>query len=149
MDQASLLDRVRTARAARQHILVTARCPVPPGRRYQAALGWADALLAAGADAIVVQAAPAELRRFALDLACATLICAGSPALDRAPMAAAAQLQQWGYSALSSQYHRCYCVRRRCAGGPGPPALALAELDRAARPGPPRPARCDDLERKQ
>ena len=106
---AGLLDRVRAARAAREHMLITARCSVPPGG-YRAAAGQAKDLLAAGADAILLDAAGDELRQLAGDLAGATLICAGLPGPGNGQAETVRLLQQWGYSAFSHQYHRCYCA---------------------------------------
>jgi methylisocitrate lyase len=117
---ASLLGRVRAAAAARRHVLVMARCAVSPAG-YQAAIGQAEELLKAGADAILVQAAEDELRRFPRDLPHATLICATPDGLS------AGQLREWGYRALSQQYYRCYCARLRHGAGSG--ALA-GDLER-------------------
>ena len=53
---ADLTDRVRTARAARDHVLVVARCAIAPGGSYREALGQARDLLESGADAIALHA---------------------------------------------------------------------------------------------
>lgn len=135
-----LIDRVRTARAAREHVLVMARCGIPPGGSYREAVGRAADLLESGADAIVLHAGSDELRRFARDLPGATLICAGSPAPSGGQAVPARLLEQWGYSGLCRQYHRCYCVRRQ-RPRPG--------LTGTARSWP-RDTKCrEDLERKQ
>ena len=147
--QADLTGRVRTARAAREHVLVMARCAVSPGGSYREAVGRARDLLESGADAIVLQAGGDELRQFARDLPGARLICAGSPAPGREQDIPARLLEQWGYSALSRQYHRCYCARRQRPSGGNFPVLARPGRAGTARPGP-GDAKCrEDLERKQ
>jgi methylisocitrate lyase len=128
-----LLGRLRTARAARQHLLLTARCTVPAGS-YHDAVRRAAELLAAGADALTVRAEPDELRRLPGDLPGARLIYAGAPDQAGPP---AELLQEWGYRGLSHQYYRCYCARRQQPAGPVP-----SRLRRRLR-------YCDDLERKQ
>jgi 2-methylisocitrate lyase-like PEP mutase family enzyme len=146
---ADLIDRVRTARAAREHVLVMARCGIPPGGSYREAVGRAADLLESGADAIVLHARSDELRQFARDLPGATLICAGSPAPSSGQAVPARLLEQWGYSALCRQYYRCYCVRRQRPGGANSPVLARPGLTGAARSWP-RDTKCrEDLERKQ
>ena len=124
---AELLQRVKIACTVRDHILVTARCDVLPGDDYAESAGRAAALLAAGADAILVHAAESELRRLPKDLPGARLIYTG-------PLTASCgqsvfpvdQLEQWGYSGLSNKYHRRYCPRLR-------PAVPRAAAAHAAR----------------
>ncbi len=147
--QADLAGRVRTARAAREHVLVMARCAVSPGGGYREAVGRARDLLESGADAIVLHAGGDELRQFARDLPGARLICAGSPAPDREQAIPARLLEQWGYSALSRQYYRCYCARRQRPSGANFPVLARPGRARTARPGPSDATCREDLERKQ
>jgi methylisocitrate lyase len=146
---ADLTDRVRTARAAREHVLVLARCAVPSGGSYREAVGRARDLLESGADAIALHAAGGELRQFARDLPGATLICAGSPAPGGGQAVPVRLLEQWGYSALSHQYHRCYCARRQRPCGASSPVLARPELTGTGRPVPGDTKRCENLERKQ
>jgi methylisocitrate lyase len=129
-----LLARVRAARAAREHMLIMARCTVPPGGGYDGALGQAAGLLEAGADAVVLHAPASQLPRFPRDLPGATLIYAGS--LVPGPPVTASQLQRWGYRGLSVQYHRCYCTRMVAAG-----QCAITWMPGAEHR--------DDLERKQ
>lgn len=140
--QAELLRRVEAARTARDHALIMARCDVTPDDGYRDALDRARNLLSVGADAILVHAAGDELRRFPHDLPAATLIYTGLPAPGRGPSVFPAELlEQWGYSALSNKYHRCYCSRRPC---PVPEAdVATCRVRPAARrPAPPaRPDR--------
>ncbi len=109
---ADLLQRVRTASVARHHALVVARCDVGPGPRYREAVDDAKALLSAGADAILVHGAAADLRRLPRDLPGATLIYTGPlPAVSGQSVFSPGVLEQWGYSAISNKYHRCYCSR--------------------------------------
>jgi methylisocitrate lyase len=114
---ADLLRRVLAARAAREHVLVTARCAVPLTDGYDEALDRAGELLDAGADAVAVHAAGDDVRMFPRDLPGATLIYAGPPESELPGSGQSAipacLLQQWGYSALSLQYYRCYCARMR------------------------------------
>jgi 2-methylisocitrate lyase-like PEP mutase family enzyme len=146
---ADLTDRVRTARAAREHVLVMARCAIAPGGSYREAVRQARDLLESGADAILLRAGGDELRQFARDLPGATLICAGSPAPGRGQAVPARLLEQWGYSALSRQYYRCYCARMQRSCGASSPVLARPGLTGTARLWP-RDTKCrEDLERKQ
>jgi methylisocitrate lyase len=111
--QASLLRRVADARAARDHLLIMARCDVTPGRGYDDVLDRARGLLAAGADAILVHGAGDGLRRLPRDLPGATLIYTGPASAASGPSAFPAPvLERWGYRALTPKYHRCYCSRR-------------------------------------
>jgi 2-methylisocitrate lyase-like PEP mutase family enzyme len=146
---ADLTDRVRTARAAREHVLVMARCAIAPGGSYREAVGQARDLLESGADAILVQAGGDELRQFARDLPGATLICAGSPAPGCGQTIPARLLEQWGYSALSRQYYRCYCARMQRPSGANFPVLARPGRTGTARPGRSDTKCREDLERKQ
>lgn len=124
---AELLQRVETACAVRDHILVMARCDVLPGLEYAESAGQAATLLAAGADAILVHAAEAELRCLPKDLPGARLIYTG-PLTASCGQAVfpAQQLEQWGYSGLSNKYYRCYCPRLR----PAVPSTAAAHAAR-------------------
>jgi 2-methylisocitrate lyase-like PEP mutase family enzyme len=147
--RAGLLSRISAARAARSRLLVLARCAVPAEGGYDDALAEAAGLLEAGADAILLHAPAGQLRRFALELAGATLIYAGLPSPESQP--SAADLQRWGYHGLTRRYHRCYCARMLMAGSETaatslPRAAAQA---RAARPGPRGAGHREDLERKQ
>ena len=139
--RAGLLDRVRAARAASGRLLVMARVDVPAGDGYPAAAGHVAGLLAAGADAVLVNAPADQLGRLTADLPDATLIYAGSP--GPGPAVGAGRLQQWGYRGVSLQYHRCYCARRsltvRIPGSPASASPGLAGI----------PGLTDDLERKQ
>jgi 2-methylisocitrate lyase-like PEP mutase family enzyme len=126
---AELLRRIETACTARDHILVMARCDVLPGPGYAESARRAAALLAAGADAILVHAAEPELCRLPEDLPGARLICTGPPTASFGQSVfAAEQLEHWGYSGLSNKYYRCYCPRMR-------PAVPSAAAAQAARPG--------------
>jgi hypothetical protein len=89
-----------------------------------------------------------ELRRFAGDLAGAKLICAGLPAPGSGQPVTLSVLQQWGYSALSHQYYRCYCARWQRSRGAGCPAPAPPGLTGTARPGR-AILGAEDQERKQ
>lgn len=121
---AELLHRVETACTARDHILVMARCDVLPGPGYGESLRRAAALLAAGADAILVHAAESELRRLPKDLPDARLIYTGPLTASSGQSAfPAEQLEQWGYRGLSNKYYRCYCQRTR---PPSPGATTTA-----------------------
>jgi methylisocitrate lyase len=124
--QAGLLRRVESARAAREHALIMARCDVLPAFGYEEALDRAAALLAAGADALLVHGGDDELRRLPQDLPGATLIYAAPPEAGCMRSVFPAQLlEQWGYSAVSNQYHRCYCARiQRPARDEAFPAVA-------------------------
>jgi methylisocitrate lyase len=134
---AGLLRRVETACAVRDHILVMARCDILPGPGYAESAGRAAALLAAGADAILVHAAESGLRRLAKDLPGARLIYTGPlTASCGQSVFPADRLEQWGYSGLSNKYHRCYCPRLRPAV-PG----AAETLPRGAADIPFRPCR--------
>jgi methylisocitrate lyase len=148
---ADLTDRVRTARAARDHVLVVARCAIAPGGSYREAVGQARDLLESGADAIALHAGGDELRQFARDLPGATLICAGSPAPGGGQAIPAGLLEQWGYSALSRQYHRCYCARRQRPPGATFPVVARPGRTGTGtgRPGPGDTKCREHLERKQ
>jgi 2-methylisocitrate lyase-like PEP mutase family enzyme len=124
---AGLVHRVQTARTARDHILVMARCDVLPGPGYGESVRRAAALLAAGADALLVHAAEAELRHLPNDLPDARLIYTGPlTGSSGRSVFPAEQLQRWGYRGLSNKYYRCYCQRAR------PPAPGAASTAHAA-----------------
>ena len=107
-----LVDRVSAAVAAREQMLVMARCDVAEDD-YDEALSHADDLLVAGADAILVYSArEADVRRLPTDLGPAPLIYAGHPreTCGRS-VHDAERLEQWSYRGVRSKYHRCYCAR--------------------------------------
>ena len=132
---AGLLQRVETACAVRDHILVMARCDVLPGHDYPESAGRAATLLAAGADAILVHAAESELCRLAKDLPGARLIYTGPLTASRGQSVFPPdRLEEWGYSGVSNKYHRCTCPRLR----PAVPCAAAA-LPRGGAGVPPRP----------
>jgi len=135
---ADLLQRVRTACAARKHALVMARCDVIGELGYGDARERAAALLAAGADGILVHTAyEDDLRRLPQDLPGATLICTGSPTAGcEQTFFAPDVLERWGFSAISNKYHRCYCSRlkpvtRRASAPKGLQAARRRKADSA------------------
>jgi hypothetical protein len=114
--QDALVRRVRLAVGERADIVIAARCTVGPAG-YPAALGTAGALLAAGADALVVATTDeADARRFPRDLPGALLIHAVAAALPGLPAECSPErLAGWGYAAVANKYHRCYCARTAVA----------------------------------
>lgn len=108
-----LLGRVQAATGCDTDVLITARCDLDDRDGYGAALDRADALLAAGVDALLVHSLDdANLRTFAADLADACLIYAPLATLPSRPAVySVAQLHDWGFAAVSNKYHHCYCAR--------------------------------------
>jgi len=123
---ADLLERVRTACAVRRHALIVARCDVIGELGYADTTERAAALLAAGADAILVDAADEnELRRLPQDLPGATLICTGTAAAGCGQTLFSPDLlERWGFSATSNKYYKCYCSRMKPVTRSAGPASA-------------------------
>jgi 2-methylisocitrate lyase-like PEP mutase family enzyme len=108
-----LLIRVRAAAGCGADVVIAARCDIDDADGYGAALDRGGRLLEAGVDALVVHSADdTNLAHLAADLPDAWLIYSAVPALPSSPVVhPVAQLQTWGYAAVSNKYHHCYCAR--------------------------------------
>ena len=109
----ALMDRVGVAVDAASGMVIAARYDVDTDDGYAVTLERGAALLAAGADALLLQSAnQSVLARLAADLPAARLIYASNPARPCQPAVYPPQiLQGWGFAAVSNKYHRCYCAR--------------------------------------
>ncbi len=109
-----LLGRVRVAADSGTDVLITARCDIDAADGgFAVALDRAGELLDAGVETLVVHSADdAALERLPAELPGTWLSYAASPALPGRPSVyPVAQLETWGYAAVSNKYHHCYCAR--------------------------------------
>jgi methylisocitrate lyase len=107
-----LLRRVAVAAAADADLVVTVRCDVDT-EGYDTAVERAAALLAAGAEALLVGSTDETvLRRLPAEFPDAWLIHATGPVRPGRPATYPVdRLATWGYAGVGNQYHHCYCAR--------------------------------------